>query len=127
MLNVNKMILHTGLMCVFVFITNSTFADSVDYNSIDISSLQNQYQNQLKPKRTKKINAKKTVKRKQIQGNELLQYQRLLANQQRAKVNTQKRIIKQPVRQAPRVVIQQRAVPKQRPAPQPVAAPATKT
>ncbi|MEH6456642.1 MAG: ankyrin repeat domain-containing protein [Cocleimonas sp.] len=62
---------------------------SVDYSLVDVSALQNQYQRQLKPKAVKKVVAKKPAKRGQVQSDVLLQYQRLLANQQTEKVRKQ--------------------------------------
>lgn len=74
----------TVLLCSSKIVEAET---SVDYSSVDVSTLQNQYQRQLKPKPIKKVVAKKPAKRKQ--SDVLLQYQRLLANQQTEKVRKQ--------------------------------------
>ena len=105
---------HLVLISALLITTHSVNAE-VDYNSVDISGLQSQYQQQLKPKPVKKVVTKKAIKRKQIRNNELQQYQQLLANQQqqraralaqqRARANAQKRAAKQVPRTRPRIVV----------------------
>ncbi len=145
MTNLSPCLMLIGALLISTYSVNA----DVDYNSIDVTGLQNQYQRQLKPKPVKKVVHTKKGQRKKIQSQELLQYQRLLAkqqqpkqpvnnqqrqrvqananqqrvralaNQQRARLNAQRQ---QAARQAQqRAVLQQQAA---RPAPTPVAAPA---
>lgn len=99
MSNFKRLIIWIGLSssllcCVQVVSAN----DSVDYSSIDVGALQSQYQHQLKPKTPKKVISKRAAKRKQIPNNELLQYQRLLNNQQATKKpQAQRRVVNKPI------------------------------
>lgn len=99
MLKLTNFFAHTTILVALVCFSPLSFAQgSVDYSAVDVSSLQSQYQSQLKPKAKprKKIVAKKTTNRKRIPSSELLQYQQLLAGQQHnAKTNSQQRQLQQ--------------------------------
>jgi len=119
--NLKRMLSNTGIMCAFLCFTQLSFANNIDYSSVDVSALQNQYQRQLKPKPVRKQVARKTVKRNQISNAELQQKaiarQRALAAQQRLAQQTTRR-----ASATPRAVVQRTAV--ARPVPQTTNAPA---
>lgn len=97
------LIMRIILISISLFCTQFTFAkSSIDYNSVNLSALQNQYQKQLKPKARKKVVPKTTKKRKQIQSKELLQYKRLLAGQQPQQKKQVQRPTYRPIRAIPR-------------------------
>ncbi len=124
--NVKVFFFRIGFFSFLLCCMQVTVADNtIDYNSVDVGALQSQYQIQLKAKKPKKVVTKKPAKRKQISNNELLQYQRLLADQQaRKKPQAQRQPARKPIRKIqkqvqPRVQRQVIPVPKaaSRPAP----------
>ena len=105
--------LHIRLILLSALFSFSHLAQAeIDYNSVDITSLQNQYQRQLKPKTVKKPTAAKTAKRNHIKQSDLQKYQRLLANQQQQhnRSAAQQRAAQQ---QRARQIAQQRAIQQQ--------------
>ena len=126
---IKEFIVRFGFFITFfstgICFTQVAMAENLlDYNSVDVSTLQKQYQRQLKPKTPKKVTPRKTAKRTQIQSDVLLQYQRLLANQQNQarKQQQAKKPIKKPARQVQRQIpvrVQKQAAPAPRPAGRP--------
>ena len=109
MFNVKRFINITVTLITLTLGTQVVQANNgVDYNSVDVGSLQSQYQSQLKPKTPKKVAVKRPVKRAQINARELQQYQNLLLGEQarkRAPVRKQpvrKQVVRKPVQQVQR-------------------------
>lgn len=131
---VKRSIFRFGFCSVLFCCVQMTYAESkIDYNSVDVSALQGQYQRQLKPKTSKKIIIKKAAKRKQaskrlssnLSSKDLIQYQRLLGNQE-AQVRKQQakpQFARKPAKQVQRQVqprVQQQRIPASQPAGKPV-------
>lgn len=107
-------ILNLRNIVVFaLFIGTQSLSAEIDYNSVDVSSLQNQYQRQLQPKKPKKVVSKRAVQNKQVSNQQLQQYQRLLSNQQQQRNRSvaQQRAAQQ--QQRARQLAQQRALQQQ--------------
>ena len=114
----------SSLFCTMQMCLADTDNNSIDYSSVDVGVLQSQYQRQLNPKTPKRVVTKKPVKRRLIQNDELLLYQKLLAiPQTNNKQQTKSQPAIKPVRQAQKQ-FQPRVQRKVIPAPQPTKVPA---
>jgi len=115
---VKSLIFRIGfLSMLFCSMQIASANNKIDYNSVDVGALQSQYQIQLKPKIPRKIATKKPAQRKKISNNELLQYQRLLTNQQARRPPVRKPVRQLQQQAQPR--IQRQVAPATRPASRP--------
>lgn len=106
MFNLRRFINNTAALTILALVTQVANANNgIDYNSVDVGSLQNQYQSQLKPKAPKRTVTKRPVKRAKINAKELQQYQNLLSGK---KTQTRTAVRRQPVRK-PAQQVQRRA------------------